>query len=148
VIALQVDFPFPELMEMPGQPGRGEARKLDDLVDEVGQVEESPVDRQAIPFWRGGVPRDRQQVLKPPHAVEALGREANLRREDLDEPAVAEPHPGRDITDGHGAGSAQRVDGEMDGGADVPGSPIPPGTSVLGTRYTSTTGTSFILSVR
>jgi hypothetical protein len=47
--------------------------------------------------------------------VEPLGREADLGLEDLDEPAVAEPHACRDITDGYGARSAERVECEADG---------------------------------
>jgi hypothetical protein len=111
VVALQVDPPLPELVEMPGKPGRAEARKRDDLVDEVGLIEEPTVDRQATPVWRTDPPPERQNALKPLHSVEPLRRETDLRLDELDEPAVAETHALRDVTDGRGVGSAERVEG-------------------------------------
>src|SRR5262245_64475516 len=105
---------------MPGQRGRAEPRKRDKLVDEMGLVEESTVGRQVTPLRRGGPPHERQRAVKPLHAVEPLGGETDLRLEDLDEPAMAEAEARRDLPDGRGAGSAERVEGDADGGAGLP----------------------------
>jgi hypothetical protein len=94
-------------------------------VDEVGLIEESTVQSQTTPVRRGDPLHTRQHALKPLHSLEALGCETHLGLEDLDEPAVAETHALRDITDARGVGSAQRVDGDADGAARDPGAGEP-----------------------
>src|SRR5262245_22502983 len=78
--------------------GRAYAGELDEITNEMGLVEVSAIHGDLRPIDDGGVPRQRDCVLKPPHTSKELRSQSDLAGKDLDQACLAQVHCFRDVT--------------------------------------------------
>jgi hypothetical protein len=85
-----------------------------EVVDKVGLIVVSAVEREVGQIGRGTVVEGAERALETADALENLGGKADLMMKDLDEPARTEANPIDDLA--HAAGASEAANCEGDGG--------------------------------